>query len=76
LWRRWATFHVSIAGMALLNMLVFAAARAAVSHLLAAALGICAGALGNFFIGDRLVFRATGQSRASRRTGGHLDPAA
>jgi putative flippase GtrA len=76
LWHRWATFHISIAAMAVLNMLVFAAARATVPHLLAAALGICTGAVGNFFIGDRLVFRATGQGRAPRRTRGRLDSAA
>jgi putative flippase GtrA len=75
-WRRWTTFHVSIAGMAVLNKLVFAAARTVTPHLVAAALGICAGSLGNFFIGDRLVFRAASQGRARNKTHGHLDSAA
>lgn len=56
--RRWLTFHVSILGMACLNMLVFAIARPYLPDLLASAAGILAAASGNYLIGDRLVFRA------------------
>lgn len=57
LWRRWLAFHGAIAGMAVVNMLVFAAARAALPALAASALGIGVAAVGNFVVGDRLVFR-------------------
>jgi len=56
--RRWLIFHGSIAGMALANMAVFAVARLVVPDLAASATGIGVAAIGNFFIGDRLVFRA------------------
>ncbi len=59
LWRRWLLFHGSIATMALVNMLVFLLARAVVPTLVASMLGIAAGAAGNYFAGDRLVFRQT-----------------
>lgn len=55
--RRWALFHASIAVMAVLNMLVFAATRDLVPALAASALGIAAGAGGNYLAGDRLIFR-------------------
>jgi putative flippase GtrA len=55
--RRWLVFHASIATMAVVNMAVFAATRTVLPDLVASALGICAAAVGNFFIGDRLVFR-------------------
>jgi putative flippase GtrA len=54
---RWLLFHGSIAGMALLNMAVFAAARTRLPDLESAALGIATAALGNYLVGDRLVFR-------------------
>jgi putative flippase GtrA len=54
---RWLLFHGSIAGMAVLNMAVFAAARTQLPDLEAAALGIAAAAMGNYLVGDRLVFR-------------------
>jgi putative flippase GtrA len=57
LWRRWLIFHGSIAGMAVVNMAVFAVARTQMPDLAASVTGICAAAVGNFFIGDRLVFR-------------------
>lgn len=56
--RRWMLFHVSIAVMAGLNMAVFAVVRGLVPTLAASALGIAAGACGNYVAGDRLVFRA------------------
>jgi len=55
--RRWLLFHCSIAGMAALNMLVFAACRTWLPDLAAAACGIVAAAAGNYALGDRLVFR-------------------
>ena len=55
--RRWLAFHGSIASMAVVNMVVFAAGRTLVPDLAASAAGICAAAVGNFLIGDRLVFR-------------------
>jgi putative flippase GtrA len=55
--RRWTLFHVSIAVMAALNMLVFVAMRDLVPALAASALGIAAGACGNYLAGDRLIFR-------------------
>jgi putative flippase GtrA len=57
LWRRWLAFHGAIAGMAVVNMLVYTAARHALPVLAASALGIAAAAAGNFLLGDRLVFR-------------------
>jgi putative flippase GtrA len=54
--RRWLAFHGSIASMALVNMAVFAVASTAVPTLAAAASGILAAAIGNYLIGDRLVF--------------------
>lgn len=56
--RRWLAFHGSIAGMAVVNLAVFSAARLVLPVLAASAAGICAAAIGNFFIGDRLVFRS------------------
>jgi putative flippase GtrA len=56
--RRWLTFHCSIAAMAVLNLIVFTLARDVVSAPQASALGIAAGALGNYLAGDRLVFRS------------------
>lgn len=61
LWRRWLVFHGAISSMAVVNMLVFAAARVALPDLAAAASGTAVAAIGNFFIGDRLVFRAGGR---------------
>jgi len=65
--RRWAAFHGSIAGMAVLNMLVFAVARTVWPSLVASGAGIVAAALGNFLLGDRLVFRG----RAAGRRAAH-----
>lgn len=55
--RRWLLFHASIAVMALLNMLVFVALHDLVPTFVASALGIAAGACGNYAAGDRFVFR-------------------
>jgi 4-amino-4-deoxy-L-arabinose transferase-like glycosyltransferase/putative flippase GtrA len=55
---RWLRFHGAIAGTALLNLVVFSVAALVLPHLAAAALGIGTAAVGNFILGDRLVFRA------------------
>ena len=57
-WRRWLLFHGSIAAMAVLNGLVFLATHTVLPALAASAAGIAVAALGNFVLGDRLVFRA------------------
>jgi putative flippase GtrA len=61
--------------MAVLNMLVFVLARTVAPVLLASAIGIAVAAVGNFLLGDRLVFaareRGPGASTAERE-----DPAA
>ena len=64
IWRRWLTFHGSIAGMAVVNLAVFAVARTVMPDLAASVAGICAAATGNFVIGDRLVFRARRNAHA------------
>jgi putative flippase GtrA len=63
--RCWLLFHGSIAAMAIVNMLTFAAARSFLPTLAASVTGIAAGAVGNYLAGDRLVFR---QPRASGST--------
>ena len=73
--RRWLAFHTAIAGMAVLNMLVFIAVRSMLPDLTASAAGILAAALGNFLIGDRLVFR-THRSVASITGASRQEPAA
>ena len=55
--RRWGLFHASIALMALVNMLTFAATRSFLPLAAASLAGIAAGAVGNYVLGDRLVFR-------------------
>lgn len=60
LWRSWIMFHGSIAGMAVINMLAFTGARMVLPPLIASAVGIGVAAIGNFTLGDRLVFRARG----------------
>jgi putative flippase GtrA len=55
--RRWVLYHGSIAFMALANMLVFVTTRAFLPTLVASLAGIAVGAAGNYFLGDRLVFR-------------------
>ncbi|SRR5579884_820705 len=65
--RRWVGFHLSIVGTALLNMAIFAIARATQPNVVAAASGIGVAGLANFVLGDRLVFRApAGPQRAPR----------
>jgi putative flippase GtrA len=54
---RWAAYHASVGGAALINMLVFAVARSDLNVLLASALGTGVGAIANFFTSDRIVFR-------------------
>lgn len=56
--RCWLAFHGSIAGMAVVNMVVFAAARTVAPAMLASIAGILAAAAGNFMLGDRLIFRS------------------
>ncbi|MBV9705890.1 MAG: GtrA family protein [Chloroflexi bacterium] len=53
---RWAAFHVSISGTAVLNFTVFLAARTIVPTLIASALGIMLAAVLNFAVLDRFVF--------------------
>jgi putative flippase GtrA len=67
--RRWLQFHGTIASMAGLNMAVFAASRTVLPELVASATGILAAAIGNFLLGDRLVFMAprNGTGNASAR---------
>ncbi len=64
--RRWLAFHGAIAGMAVVNMLIFAASRTIAPTLVASLLGIGVAAVGNFVIGDRLVFRTHAQAPARR----------
>jgi putative flippase GtrA len=54
--RRWVAFHGSILGTSLLNEAVFLIAQQALPALVAAGMGIAAGALVNFVVQDRLVF--------------------
>jgi putative flippase GtrA len=63
---RWLAFHGSIASMAVVNLLVFAIVRTFLPDLLASATGILVAAVGNFFIGDRLVFRPRHTNRTPR----------
>ena len=65
--RRWARFHLAIAGTAVLNMLVFAVARLVAPSLVASAAGIGAAALANFLLADRVVFRPGGRDWAMGR---------
>jgi putative flippase GtrA len=74
--RRWIAFHGAIAGMAVLNILVFGATRQVLPDMAASAAGIAAGACGNFVLGDRLVFRATALRTALRNDGLRRVPAA
>ena len=67
---RWAAYQGSVAGTALLNMLVFVATRAVLPPLVASAAGLAVGASGNFVIGDRFVFRGH-QVDFSRNVGHH-----
>jgi len=66
--RRWLAFHGAIAGMAVVNMLVFAASRAVAPALVASLLGIGVAAVGNFVVGDRLVFRGQASARRAAPT--------
>jgi putative flippase GtrA len=54
---RWLRFHGAVAGSAVLNMAVFAAAALVMPSLAAAALGIAGSAALNFVSGERFVFR-------------------
>ncbi len=70
LWRRWLMFHGSIAGTGLLNILIFAAARHVLPALVASALGIGVASIGNFVVGDRLVFHGRAMLVADEAVGG------
>ncbi len=74
--RRWIAFHGSIAGMAVLNLLVFSATRQVLPDLAASAAGIAAGACGNFLLGDRLVFRTAAIKVSQRQESMRQLPAA
>ncbi len=74
LWRHWLAFHGAIASTAVVNMLVFAAARNVLPALAASALGIGVAAVGNFIVSDRLVFRRRQSALWATRThGGRKD---
>jgi putative flippase GtrA len=60
--RRWARYHAAIGGTAILNMFVFATARAAAPDLLASALGIGVAGVANFLLADQLVFQTPARS--------------
>jgi len=66
--RRWVAFHGAIALMAVVNLGVFAVMRMVLPDIAASAAGICAAALGNFGLGDRLIFRT--QTRGAVRISG------
>jgi putative flippase GtrA len=71
-WRRWLAFHWAIASMAVVNMAVFAVADTALPELAASAAGILVAAIGNFLIGDRVVFarpRSAGPGDTNRHVG-------
>jgi putative flippase GtrA len=67
--RRWLLYHTSIALMALVNLAVFTLASSLIpghdGTYIAALLGIAAGGLGNYLLGDRLVFRLAQPPRTS-----------
>ncbi len=60
LWRRWALFQGSIASTAVLNQIVFAGAHVFAPSIVASMCGIAGASVGNFVLGDRLVFRRGG----------------
>lgn len=67
--RRWVSFHGSIAGTAVLNLVVFAAARSTTGSLTAGVLGIAVSAVLNYLVQDRLVFgrrRGAGDTMQAR----------
>ena len=62
--RRWVVFHCSISAMAAVNMSVFLLVRQDATPIVASAAGILAGSVGNYVLGDRLVFRAPRRTAA------------
>ena len=73
LWRRWLAFHGAIAAMALVNQSVFLAARTVLPALVASAAGIAVAAVGNYLLGDRLVFGAHGAAARDGHANGWPD---
>jgi putative flippase GtrA len=69
LWRRWLAFHGAIVATTLVNQSVFLATRTALPVLVASAAGIAIAAVGNYLLGDRLVFGAHGAATRD----GHAD---
>ena len=59
--RNWLLFHGSIAGTSAVNLLVFMLARPFIPTVLAAALGIFVASIGNFTLGNHVVFRVAPQ---------------
>ncbi len=55
--RRWLTFHSTIAGTAILNMLIFTIAHLFVPTLIASVLGIVCASFINFMSMNKLVFK-------------------
>ncbi len=66
--RAWLFYHASITVTALLNMLVFLAARQVMHSILASALGILAGAIGNYVAGNRFIFRTVRPANDARES--------
>ncbi|WP_165423236.1 GtrA family protein [Ktedonosporobacter rubrisoli] len=60
--KRWIMFHGSIAGTALLDLLLFTLSSRYLPAFLASALGICGAAWINFMVMNRVVFRAQQES--------------
>jgi putative flippase GtrA len=65
---RWAAYQGSVAGTALLNMLVFVATHAVLPPLVASAAGLATAASANFVIGDHFVFRSPHNAALARKT--------
>src|SRR5579884_2561240 len=60
LFQRWLLYQGSTGTMAVVNMAVFLVARTWLPAVEASALGILAGAVGNYLSADRMVFRRPG----------------
>ena len=71
---RWAAFHVCISAAAVVNLAVFALAMHVAAHLLAAILGIIAGAALNFLTNDRLTFRRARMTKRAAPGGAPAPP--
>jgi putative flippase GtrA len=67
---RWAAFHACISAGAAVNLAVFAVSMHSLPHMLAAVMGIVAGASLNFLTNDRLIFgRGSTTNQVASATG-------